>query len=86
MFPGNIMEVSKKERDEKIEHLTVKPVKLISHLVKLFSKENQIVLDAFMGSGSHGVASIQSNRKFIGIELDEKYFDVSINRIFENYN
>ena len=36
MFPGNIMEVSKKERDEKIEHLTVKPVKLISHLVKLF--------------------------------------------------
>lgn len=84
MFPGNIMEVSKKERDEKIEHLTVKPVKLISHLVKLFSKENQIVLDAFMGSGSHGVASIQNNRKFIGIEIDKDYFEIAKERIEKN--
>lgn len=84
MFPGNIMEVSKKERDEKIEHLTVKPVKLISHLVKLFSKENQIVLDAFMGSGSHGVASLQNNRKFIGIEIDKDYFEIAKNRIEKN--
>ena len=84
MFPGNIMEVSKKERDEKIEHLTVKPVKLISHLVKLFSKENQIVLDAFMGSGSHGVASLQKNRKFIGIEIDKDYFEIAKNRIEKN--
>ena len=84
MFPGNIMEVSKKERDEKIEHLTVKPVKLISHLVKLFSKENQIVLDAFMGSGSHGVASLQNNRKFIGIEIDKDYFEIAKERIEKN--
>ena len=84
MFPGNIMEVSKKERDEKIEHLTVKPVKLISHLVKLFSKENQIVLDAFMGSGSHGVASLQNNRKFIGMEIDKDYFEIAKNRIEKN--
>lgn len=84
MFPGNIMEVSKKERDEKIEHLTVKPVKLISHLVKLFSKENQIVLDAFMGSGSHGVASIQNNRRFIGIEIDKDYFEIAKERIEKN--
>ena len=84
MFPGNIMEVSKKERDEKIEHLTVRTVKLISHLVKLFSKENQIVLDAFMGSGSHGVASLQNNRKFIGIEIDKDYFEIAKNRIEKN--
>lgn len=84
MFPGNIMEVSKKEKESNIEHLTVKPVKLISHLVKLFSKENQIVLDAFMGSGSHGVASLQNNRKFIGIEIDKDYFEIAKNRIEKN--
>ena len=39
-----------------------------------------------MGSGSTGVACLNTNRKFIGIELDEKYFDIAINRIFENYN
>ena len=84
MFPGNIMEVSKRERDEKIEHLTTKPVKLISHLVKLFSRENQVVLDAFMGSGSHGVAALQNNRKFIGIEIDKDYFEIAENRIRKN--
>jgi len=84
MFPGNIMEVSKKEKESNIEHLTVKPVKLISHLVKLFSKENQIVLDAFMGSGSHGVASLQNNRKFIGIEIDKDYFEIAKERIEKN--
>ncbi len=84
-FPGNIMQVSKKERqnDEnyKIEHLTVKPVKLIEHLIKLFTKEGQTVLDTFAGSGSHGVASLKCNRKFIGIELEEKYYKICLKRL-----
>ena len=74
-FPGNIMEISKKERlddeDFKIEHLTVKPVKLIEHIVKLFTKEGQVVLDTFMGSGSHGVACLKCKRRFIGIEIEK---------------
>lgn len=85
MFPGTVMEVSKKARandfDEKIEHMTVKPVALISHLVKLFTREGQTVLDPFMGSGSHGVAALEANRKFIGFEIEKKYFDISKKRL-----
>ena len=67
-------------------HPTQKPVKLLEYLIKTYTNENEIVLDFTMGSGSTGVACLNTNRKFIGIELDEKYFDISINRIFENYN
>ena len=84
MFPGNIIEVSKKERDEdedfKVEHLTIKPVKLIEHLIKLFTREGQVVLDSFAGSGSHGIAALRNNRKFIGIEIEKKYCDICLKR------
>lgn len=84
-FPGNVMEVSKQSRkqesDEKIEHLTRKPVSLIAHLIKLFTQEGQIVLDPFMGSGSHGLAALQNNRKFIGYEIEQKYFEIAKNRM-----
>ncbi|MDR2527291.1 MAG: site-specific DNA-methyltransferase [Rickettsiales bacterium] len=85
MFPGTIMEVSKKvrknETDEKIAHITVKPVCLISHLIKLFTKQGQIVFDPFLGSGSHGVAALQSQRKFIGYEIEPKYFNIAKRRL-----
>lgn len=84
-FPGNVMEVSKQSRkqesDEKIEHLTRKPVSLIAHLIKLFTQEGQIVLDPFMGSGSHGLAALQNNRRFIGYEIEQKYFEIAKNRM-----
>ena len=67
-------------------HPTQKPIKLMEYLIKTYTNENELVLDFTMGSGSTGVACMNTNRKFIGIELDEKYFDISINRIFENYN
>ena len=85
LFPGNIIEIPKnvrqKETDEKIDHLTVKPVILIEHLIKLFTQEGQTVLDTFMGSGSHGVASLNTNRKFIGFEIEPKYFEISERRL-----
>ncbi len=84
-FPSNVMEISKHERQkdnkEKIEHLTQKPIKLISHLIRLFTQEGQIVLDPFFGSGSHGIAALENNRKFIGFEIEKKYFDIAQNRI-----
>lgn len=84
-FPGNVMEVSKntrkQESEDKIEHLTRKPIKLISHLIRLFTQENQIVLDPFLGSGSHALAALQNNRTFIGYEIEEKYFTIAKNRI-----
>ena len=67
-------------------HPTQKPIALLEYLIKTYTNENEIVLDFTMGSGSTGVACLNTNRKFIGIELDENYFNISINRIFENYN
>ncbi|GAA4769272.1 MULTISPECIES: DNA-methyltransferase [Flavobacterium] len=63
------------------KHPTQKPLKLMSHFVKLLSNENDVILDPFMGSGTTGVASLKHKRKFIGIELSEEYFEISKNRI-----
>lgn len=62
-------------------HPTQKPVALLEELIKTFSNEGEIVLDNCMGSGSTGVASINTNRNFIGIELDENYFRIAKERI-----
>jgi len=64
-------------------HISQKPLDFIEKLVTNSSKENQIVLDPFMGSGTTGVACLNTNRKFIGIEIDENYFDIAQNRIME---
>lgn len=84
LMAANIMNVPKpsgKERKES-DHLTMKPIKLMEHLVNLFTKENDVVLDCFMGSGTTGVACKNSNRNFIGIELDENYFNIAKQRIY----
>ena len=64
-------------------HETQKPVKLLEYLIKTYSNENDVVLDSTMGSGTTGVACINTNRKFIGIELEEKYYNLSKKRIEE---
>ncbi len=68
---------------EKTIHPTQKPVKLLEYLIKTYSNENDTVLDNCMGSGSTGVACVNTNRNFIGIELDDKYFDIAKRRISE---
>ena len=65
----------------KMLHPTEKPVELLEYLIKTYSNENDIILDNCMGSGSTGVAALNTNRRFIGIELDEKYFDIAKNRL-----
>lgn len=62
-------------------HPTQKPVALLEYLIKTYTNENELVLDNCMGSGSTGVACINSNRNFIGIELDTKYFEIACERI-----
>lgn len=62
-------------------HTNEKPVKLLEYLIKTYSNENQTVLDNCMGSGSCGEACVNTNRNFIGIELDEKYFNIAKERI-----
>ena len=59
---------------------------MLEHIIKTSSNEMDLVLDCFMGSGTTGVACKKLNRKFIGIELDENYFNIAVNRIFEDYN
>jgi site-specific DNA-methyltransferase (adenine-specific) len=64
-------------------HPTQKPVSLLEYLIKTYTDEGMTVLDNCMGSGSTGVACINTNRNFIGIELDDKYFQISDNRLKE---
>ena len=63
-------------------HPTQKPVELLEYLIKTYTNEGEIVLDNCMGSGSTGVACLNTNRKFIGIEKDEKYFNMAKDRLF----
>ena len=80
--PGNFFH-AKNSRDS--NHPTQKPLPLISELVGLFSNRDETVLDPFMGSGTTGVACAKMGRKFIGIEIEPKYFDIACKRIEEAY-
>ena len=79
-FPISIIEF--KSSGNKI-HPTQKPVALLEYLIKTYTLEGETVLDFTMGSGSTGVACANLNRKFIGIEKDEKYFEIAKQRIKE---
>lgn len=80
-YPTSIISISKEHCNGKFYHPTQKPVALLEYLVKTYTKDGEIVLDNCMGSGSTGVACVKTNRKFIGIELEHKYFDVARHRI-----
>jgi site-specific DNA-methyltransferase (adenine-specific) len=73
--------IQKFVRDKEGLHPTQKPVSLLEYLIKTYTNEGDLVLDNCMGSGSTGVACVNTNRNFIGFELDEKYFDIAKNRI-----
>ena len=73
--------ILKFKRDKEKLHPTQKPVALLEYLIKTYTNEGEIVLDNCMGSGSTGVACLNANRKFIGIELDENYYNIACNRI-----
>ena len=75
-----------KDKDGKNIHDTEKPVELMEVLVNNSSQENELVLDPFMGVGSTGIACIKNNRNFIGIEIDENYFNIAKSRLEEFKN
>ena len=62
-------------------HPTQKPVDLLEYLIKTYTNEDDLVLDFTMGSGSTGVACLNTNRRFVGIELEEKYFGIAKERL-----
>ena len=84
-YPLNIININKLSGHKNNLHPTQKPVNLLEYLVKTYTNENEIVLDFTMGSGSTGVACANTNRKFIGIELDNNYFDIASKRIEEAF-
>lgn len=77
-YPNNILEFP---HDKEKLHPTQKPIALLEFLIKTYTEENSIVLSNTMGSGSTGVACKNTNRNFIGIELDKKYFEIAKERI-----
>ena len=81
-YPKNIIEVSNANQRGKV-HPTQKPIALMEYLIKTYTNEGETVLDFTMGSGSTGVACVNTGRDFIGIELDEGYFKIAEKRIRE---
>lgn len=77
-YPTEILEF---DIENDTVHETQKPIKLIEYLIKTYSNEDQTVLDNTMGSGTTGIACILTKRKFIGIELEKRYYDLALSRI-----
>lgn len=78
-YKSNVLQYKK---DYSGHHPTQKPVALMEDLIKTYTNEGETVLDFSMGSGSTGVAAVNTGRKFIGIELDEGYFEIAKKRIY----
>lgn len=81
--PATVMTVEKPDKSDRNGHLTVKPVLLIEHLIKLFSLPGQVVLDPFLGSGTTAIAARKIDRACIGIEIDNEIFNKAVKRIQE---
>ena len=83
-YPKSVLEFNSVANSSKERvHPTQKPVELLEYLIKSFTDEGMTVLDNCMGSGSTGVACVNTNRNFIGIELDDNYFRIADNRLKE---
>ena len=77
-YPKSVIKINKEARNS---HPTQKPTALMEYLIKTYTNENETVLDFTMGSGSTGVACVNTNRNFIGIEMDDNYFNIATERI-----
>jgi DNA modification methylase len=72
---------SNKKDKKQFGHPTIKPLNIVQNLITNSSREDDTILDLFMGSGTTGVACLNTNRKFIGMEVEKDYFDIAVNRI-----
>lgn len=80
-YPNNIINFPMSRNNQPRLHPNQKPIELLEYLIKTYTNENDLILDNCMGSGSTGIACLNTNRNFIGIELDENYFEVAKERI-----
>ena len=84
-YPKSILRFSNANQNGKV-HPTQKPVSLMEYMVRTYTNPGDVVLDNCMGSGTVGVACANTGRKFIGIEMDEKYFEIAKNRVESAYS
>ena len=77
-YPSEIIEFG---LDQNVVHPTQKPVELMKYLIRTYSNPGEVVLDNCMGSGTTGVAAVQTGRSFIGIEMDQQYYEIAKKRI-----
>jgi site-specific DNA-methyltransferase (adenine-specific) len=84
-YPTNVLEFARESNspNNKFKHPTKKPIALIEYLIKTYSKEGDLILDNTMGVGTICVGCINTNRNYIGIEMDKEYFNIAQNRINE---
>lgn len=80
-YMRSIFETSTVSGNERTSHPTQKSLQLMQDIIKIHTNENDVVIDPFMGSGTTGLACLNLNRRFIGIELDKNYFNLSIDRL-----
>ena len=83
-LPVTIQYFSNHREKKNVYHPTQKPVALIEYLIKTYTNEGDVILDFAMGSGTTGVACVNLNRNFIGIEIDKKYYEIAKERIKSN--
>lgn len=79
-YPVSVIRFANSNQKDKL-HPTEKPVNLLEYFIKTYSNENEIVLDNCMGAGSTGIACLNTNRKFIGIEKDKDFYNIACERI-----
>lgn len=82
-YPKHLLEFDNVPTSHNRYHNTQKPTPLLEYLIKTYTNEGETVLDSCMGSGSTGVAAINTNRKFMGIEITNKYFEIAKKRIYK---
>lgn len=80
-YPRSVQYFKTAESEGKVYHPTQKPIMLMEWLIKTYTNENEIVLDNCIGAGTTAIAAIRTNRKYIGIEIDENYYNVTKQRI-----
>jgi site-specific DNA-methyltransferase (adenine-specific) len=85
-YPRSVQYFKTAESEGKVIHPTQKPISLFEWLIKTYSNENDIVLDNCLGSGTTAIAALRTNRRYIGIEINEEYYNLSLERIEKEKN
>lgn len=85
-YPRSVQYFKTAESEGKVYHPTQKPIKLMEWLIKTYTNENELILDNCIGAGTTAIAAIRTNRQYIGIEIDENYYNITQKRIYEELN